>query len=343
MNSLYRKTSEREKVITELYARGFNTSPEISEKTGIPERTVRRYLKIIKDGNFVVDGMTPEDYEEESDATIEYLLSRQEVNQSRSEKERDQHVYLTSDRPVSVTLFSDIHWGSPTVDYKSLVRDTGMVRDEEGAYAFCLGDLGENWVGTLSGISAEQEVTINQEKSGIEGWLGQLSENLPVVVSGNHDNRTKYLAHIDYVQQMCRGLNLLYGSDQVIFDLHLGDAVWRWKCRHQFKGSSQWNETHAIEKNGKLYDGFDFGAHGHFHRPTIIRPYYQSLLRKVCYACNIGTYKISDDYATRLGFENHHTEYTATIIYYPDGRVVVPNGSTLEENLRYLRWARKNF
>ena len=63
MNSPCRDKLDREKVITELYAQGLGTSSEISERTGIPARTVRRYLKSIKDGSFVVDGVTPEDYE----------------------------------------------------------------------------------------------------------------------------------------------------------------------------------------------------------------------------------------------------------------------------------------
>ena len=63
----------------------------------------------------------------------------------------------------------------------------------------------------------------------------------------------------------------------------------------------------------------------------------------VCYACNIGTYKKSDDFAIRIGQTPHHTEYTATVIYYPDGRCIVPNGTTLEDNLRFLRWTRENF
>ena len=337
------ETQDRLEKICNALDDGLITSSSISLRTGIPARTVRRYLEKIKNDGYEIHGKTPDDYDEDGEATIDYLLDRQNKHDNLLEKEQNQIVNLSGDKPISVTLFSDIHWGNAHVDYRALVRDTNMVRDEEGAYAFCLGDLGDNWVGKLGGIAAEQEVSILQEKSGIRWWLEQLSGKLPVVVSGNHDNRTKYLAHVDYVQDMCRGMNLLYGTDQVMFTLKLGEGSWKWKCRHQFKGNSQWNETHAIERDGKLYEGFDFGAHGHFHKPTIIRPYYQQLLRRVCYACNIGTYKKSDDFAIRIGQTPHHTEYTATVIYYPDGRCIVPNGTTLEDNLRFLRWTRENF
>jgi hypothetical protein len=138
-------------------------------------------------------------------------------------------------------------------------------------------------------------------------------------------------------------MNLLYGTDEVKFKLQVGDGEWQWKCRHSFKGNSQWNETHAMERDGKMYDGWDFGAAGHFHRPTVIRPYFQQFFRKHCYACNIGTYKKRDDFATRLGLGHNHTEYTATIYFYPSGKVGIAQGFTLEESLKVLTDIRKRF
>lgn len=339
------KNRERLDAVGEAYGNGHRTSPEIARATGIPERSVRRYLAVLReDDGYTVTGATPDDFVEPQMETIEQLIKRQRQRTELRNKQENQLVNIESDRPISVTLFSDIHWGADDVDYETLVSDTVKVRDSEGSYAFCLGDLGDNWVGNLAGLSAEQAITIGQEKTCIEWWLEQLSGKLPVVVSGNHDNRTKYIAHVDYVQEMCRGMNLLYGTDMVKFKLQVGDADWDWKCRHSFKGNSQWNETHAMEKDGKLYDGWDFGASGHFHKPTVIRPFYQQMFDKLCYACNVGTYKQSDDFAVRIGFNDRQkTEYTATILYYPDGRVMIPQGATLEDSLNMLKWARKTF
>ena len=63
MNSPCRDKLDREKVITELYAQGLDTSPAISKRTGLPASTVRRSLRRRKAGHFVVDGVTPEDHE----------------------------------------------------------------------------------------------------------------------------------------------------------------------------------------------------------------------------------------------------------------------------------------
>ena len=72
----------------------------------------------------------------------------------------------------------------------------------------------------------------------------------------------------------------------------------------------------------------------------MIRPFYDEKSEKVSYACNIGTYKMRDDFGTMLGFRSHITNYTATIIYDPKGEVIIPFGSTLEGACRYLRHLR---
>jgi hypothetical protein len=323
---------------------GSMTQKDISEKFGFPQSSISETVKMLRnEGAVTVTGQTPDDLSEDPMESIEALLKRQERAERLASLKKDQVVAIDSEKPVGVTLFSDIHWGATGLDVKALVADTKMVRDAEGMYAFCLGDLTDNWIGKLAGIAGEQSISIPQEKAAAEWWLEQLSGKMPVVVAGNHDNRTITQSHIDYVHEMLRGSQLLYGKDEVRFTLNVGDGVWKWKCRHLFKGNSQWNETHAAEKDGKMRDIWDFAASGHYHKPTIIRPFYNEMRDKLCYACNIGTYKGEDDYATMLGYRHHKTEYTATIIYFPDGRAHIAQGATLEESCRYLKYLRKSY
>jgi|10_taG_2_1085330.scaffolds.fasta_scaffold08427_6 transposase-like protein len=335
---------EREEIVRQNSSEfgGSMNQKEIAEQYDIPRSTLSNIIQGLRT-KVQVTGVTPESLEEDAEATIEQLLKRQQRVKRLLELQKEQVVAIDSDRPVGVTLFSDIHWGNRDVDYEALVRDTELVRDCEGMYAFGLGDYTDNWIGKLGGIAAEQSVTIEQEKATCRWWFEQLTGKIPVVVAGNHDNRSITTAHIDYVHDMLRGAALLYGKDEVRFTLKLGKAEWVWKCRHSFRGGSQWNETHATEKDGKLYDLWDFAASGHYHHPTMIRPFYQQSRGTICYACNIGTYKMRDDFATMLGYRTHHSTYTATIIYTPDGEVIIPQGATLEQAAKYLSWLRKTY
>lgn len=344
--SMSTKSQMREQVVREnlIEFGGSLTQIEIAEKYSIPKSSVNDTVRVLRSREQVtVTGQTPDDLDEDPMESIEAMLKRQERTERLANLKKNQVVAIDSDKPVGVTLFSDIHWGATGLDVKALVADTEIVRDADGMYAFCLGDLTDNWIGKLAGIAGEQSVSVPQEKAAAEWWLEQLAGKMPVVVAGNHDNRSITQAHIDYVHGMLRGSQLLYGKDEVRFTLKVGDGEWRWKCRHLFKGNSQWNETHAAEKDGKMRDVWDFAASGHYHKPTIIRPFYNEMRDKLCYACNIGTYKGEDDYATMLGYRHHKTEYTATIIYFPDGRVHIAQGATLEESCRYLKYLRKTY
>jgi hypothetical protein len=108
-------------------------------------------------------------------------------------------------------------------------------------------------------------------------------------------------AHVDIIGQALRGLNILYSKEEIVFDLVAGPRTYTVKARHKWKGSSIFNDTHALqvgwERGGH---NFDVSIGGHTHVGTFCTEFYRHQKRR--YAILTGTYKTEDSFAREIGF-----------------------------------------
>lgn len=248
------------------------------------------------------------------------MAEKQGDVEKRIEERYNQQITIEDGLPVAVALFSDLHFGGPHCDYKSIKRDTELVAKTKGFYGIAAGDYADNWIGKLGYIQREQAVSYKTEIAMVEAWFEKLDGDLLCVVSGNHDNRTIIQAGIDNIRRILRGAQLLYDTDEVVFDLNLGDAAWTFKVRHDWMGKSIYNPTHGIERDPKFGDGaFDIGIGGHIHRGCLFREFVIHNRRRL--AVMLGTYKLLDRYSLKLGFPRSPETPSGALILYPDGRL----------------------
>jgi hypothetical protein len=321
---------------------------ELAKLTGIPFTSLRRIVRELsgaekekeKEKRVTIEGLTPHDHQD-GEKVIDFLVDQQLDVEDRIKRRYSQKIHIEDDLPVGVALFSDLHFGSPLVDYRSIKSDTELVKNTDGFYGMGIGDYHDNWIGKLAHVQREMPVDFDSEIAMVEWWFDELRDDLLVVVGGNHDTgRTKMMAGIDYMKRILRGVNVLYDPDEIRFTLTLGKGSWRFKIRHVWRGRSIYNDTHAIEKDPRFGDDeFDIGIGGHTHRGTLFREFMFHHKRR--YACLIGTYKMADDYAVKWGFPRSPNDATGALVLYPDGRMTT--FTDLRSAAEYLDYARGSY
>lgn len=276
-----------------------------------------------EDGEVYIEGITP-DYSEEMlpiEELWERAKNRQKEEERRQEK-RDGQIIKLPDVPIAIGWFSDIHIGSPHVDYVSAHTDFITVANTKGFYGGFHGDLGDNWIiGRLQAQARNQRLSIQDEiRLGLD-LLKTLGDKLLWAVPGNHDNWEYVLSGRDSIAEALKGTRLLYDPHEVVFTLTVGDAAWVVKVRHQWRGYSIFNDSHGIEVGWERGDtDFDIGVGGHLHTGTWLRPFHRH--RKRRYALVTGTYKTDDGYARRMGFRGTCGLGSGATVMTPNGDFV---------------------
>jgi len=276
-----------------------------------------------KVGEVYLEGITP-DYVDEMlpiDELWERAKSRQHEEQRRIER-RDSQIIKLPNEPVAIGWLSDIHIGSPHVDYESVHTDFQTIANTWGFYGGFHGDLGDNWIiGRLQAQARNQRLSIQDEVRLGLNLLEILGPKLLWAVPGNHDNWEYVLTGRDSIAESLKGMKMLYDPHEVVFNLMVGDANWIVKVRHQWRGYSQFNDTHAIEKGWWFGNTpFDIGVGGHTHTGTWCRPFHMHGKRR--YAIITGTYKFDDGYARRLGFKSTCGLGSGATVLTPNGDFV---------------------
>lgn len=246
---------------------------------------------------------------------------------------------ITLEPPCAWAMLSDAHFGSEATDYKSLKRDAEIIRDTPNMHVGFHGDGVDNWiVGKLQSLERWQALRFDEEWQLFSHWLGMMAGKMLYVVAGNHDNWTYKISGVDRVAEMMRGTKVLYHSDQIIFDLHVGPKTYPVKVRHKWRGSSIFNVTHAIEV-GWERGGNDFviGIGGHTHIGTYCRPFTRHGLQR--YAVLTGTYKIDDTYGTELGLASPAGRGAGAFVFDKAGQLKF--FEDLEQAADYLEFLRK--
>lgn len=295
----------------------------------------------IKENQVEIEGLKPDSEPVDSENIREKLLREQEQAEARIAKRYSQTICIDDHKPVFLALVSDVHLGGKYVDYKTFFRDEEIIAETDGMYCIETGDMHDNWVGKLEGIQREQIMSFDSEIGLLKEHYEKISDSLLAVCSGNHENRTKKLVHIDHIKEFLKNTNLLYDSDEILFTLSLGEgADWRFKVRHRWKGHSTYNDTHAIEKDQKFTKGessWDVGIGGHTHIGTMIRPFIQN--DQYCMACLVGTYKMWDKYPIQCGgYGVSIGPGCGGLMLFPDGKILPMYDLVSAQNyLQYLR------
>lgn len=277
---------------------------------------------------YTIEGVMPEDLMPDPQSVLEKVSQL-----SRKEKElqdrRDSQTIKFS-KPYCVVFMSDTHIDNTGTDIDRLMAETETVLRMPNTGTFFLGDLTDNFIAAwCRGIMMQNPVTIPEAHALGKMWLEKISPKLLGVVGGNHDFWSKKEAGIDVLGYTLAGMqkSFLYDPDEIYVTLEVMGRPFVLRLRHQFRGSSIYNPTHAIERASKFDQGrgFDIGVQGHTHASGVARHFNNGGKTGLAILC--GAYKRRDKFAKRLGFPEANDDTAIAVVLHPEW------GATAFQNL----------
>lgn len=203
-------------------------------------------------------------------------------------------IELQETLPFGIVFVGDPHLGDPGCDIEHLAHVLDIVKRTEGLYAVNMGDLSNNWVGSLGRLYAHQHTTDDEEIE-LASWLIGQHDWLCTIL-GNHDKWSKV------AELLCKQHGVRYVSHGAKLLVKTPTGVVKIDARHTHRGNSMYNPSHGQLKQS--YRGTDcdivVGAHTHTSAHTVLR---NGVTGKVTHAVRVGAFKKWDDYADAGGFD----------------------------------------
>lgn len=243
---------------------------EIAELAGVAQSSVTKYLKRIEGG--LRADVARRDKEIELPSLPAAHLSAQDIIARRKQQFRQLDsamearklipVRVKVDGPIGIVPFGDPHLDDDGTDICAIERDVMLVKNTKGAFAVNIGDGHNNWTGRLARLYAHQSTSEREAWELVKWFVNELP--WLVFLDGNHG---AWSGAGNPVQWMIENCTSLHDEVDVRIELAWRDgAKSRAYFRHNFPGSSQWNNTHGLAKAARLH-GYDdpFLACGHLH------------------------------------------------------------------------------
>lgn len=280
-----------------------------------------------------VHGVTAESDIDEQEVWERALDRSRRRKQLEEDKERQR---ITFDYgPVCIVNIGDVHAGGTGVDYARLDRDLDLILATPGMFIGLAGDMLDNYIiGKLALLQIEREFKVSEEWVLVKRIVAKAAPKLLWSCSGNHDMWTYMLTGIDYFRDVHQQLapNVLYGRHQILVNVHVGTAVFRWRIRHKWRGFSMYNDTHGIERANKFDQGvpFDIGVMAHTHTAGLSRQFNNGGQTGLAVIC--GAYKRHDEYADKLGLPRPNEQTAVAVILDELGGFITTSNLELAAN-----------
>ena len=325
-----------DQIIDFINTTGITSTKGIQEEFECSVSTVERARRALRKNEFTNSQAPPEDLD------VPTLLRRKSESYQIYKSYRDHTklipIQVNIDGPIGICHFGDPHIDDDGCDIDQLINDVAIVHNTIGMFAGNVGDTVNNWVGRLAELYNKQSTTAKQGWALTE-WLIK-SLNWLYIVGGNH---IMWSGHRDPLQWLI-GQTGNYGPSSVRMALNFSNGrEVRVNVRHDFKGHSQWNQTHGSMKAAQMGWRDHILANGHKHisgQGFVIDP--SSGLISHC--LQVATYKIIDDYAEQLCLPNQNVSPNVTTIIDPDAKLerqLVTVFWDLEYAADYLNFLRK--
>lgn len=251
-------------------------------------------------------------------------------------KRQGVNIHIHDSGPFGILFFGDPHVGDDGCDIEQLAYYMELVRATDHVYGANIGDLSNNWVGTLKRLYAHQHTTDDEETALVEWLIGYI--DWLFVTLGNHDKWGPI------AEMVCRHHDVMTVSHGAIFKVHVGERVLKIDARHTHRGNSQYNASFAQVK--QQYRGSDahviIGGHIHTGAYTLVR---NGVSGRLGHCIRLGSFKKYDEYADQQGFSDDSVGPACLIVCDPsiaeDDPGFVTVWFNLEHGVRFLESLRE--
>ncbi len=250
------------------------------------------------------------------DEPLEELIARRLRDSGRVQERLDHgemhRVAIHETGPVGILHIGDPHVDDPGCNFALLWQHLQLVVDTPGLYAGILGDLQNNWVGRLARLYAVQSVSARESWRLVEAMLAKVGPRLVYLVGGNHDAWSGPGDPLQWIMRSHAAVQQAHGV-RIVFSFPDGHPIIM-NARHDWPGMSQFNP--AFGQGKAAYQGMSdhIIVSGHRHQGGYMT-YYNAHTGRLSHCCQVGSYKMLDDYADQRGFpRNNYSPSVLTII-----------------------------
>ena len=234
-------------------------------------------------------------------------------------------VSVDAKSPIGVAFIADQHLGSYYVDYDKAEADAKLVADTPNMYAIFGGDSIDNFIKlAISSAMLESTAPPAEQLKLLEYYLSMFKGKILAMVSGNHELWMKEMTSFDIYKHILKVVPT-YEPFAAKIDLYVGLIEYKIMIRHKYRFNSSFNLTHTVKRMYDMCDyPFDIGVICHHHQATY-EPF--SKHGQTRWAVRTGTYKITDEFASKIGFPPPNNKIVPTAILYPDEKKIEMVGS----------------
>ena len=278
----------------------------------------------------------------EDEVSIEELLERKRDRWRRHDKryganEKEQVLNVPAGI-CGLFIMGDPHLDDNGCNWDKVESHIQTVAATPHCYGIQIGDVTNNWVGSLQRLHGHQSTTI-EEGDMLFRWL---IESLPWLgwVLGNHD---EWNQGARLIREMMRGNTTVAAMGRAELKLRLkwpDGQTMGCHFRHAFRGGSQYSKSFAPAKRAQFHPWADLYAMGHIHSWGLTKQEgFDNVPRD---ALVVRGYKEHDSYAKSGDFQVQKHGHSCIVILNPKAppasRVTVC--WDIEEGCEVLTWQR---
>ena len=281
-------------------------------------------------------GVTVTDELPDEDEVYRQAVTQWERTQELEQRKAAQRLEF-SHGPVALAWVADHHLGGPGVDYPRVFAEAEIIRDTPGMFVGTVGDLLDGFIiNYLLKVRLGECMSIIEEFALVRRYLRIIGPKLRISVSGNHDWWFTWLTGVDYFREVLAGIapGVIYDAHDCRVTVRVGEAEFRGRIRHKWRGRSIYNPTHGAERAAKWDQDFDWAVGAHTHACGVARGFTAGGRNGLAVQC--GSYKVVDDYARRGGFPMPNKS-TAVTIVFDEGTRSMTGFENLEFAARFMR------
>ena len=254
---------------------------------------------IVQAAEFVVEDYHDEDPEVPIDTLIGWRKEKfQRTIDAKNNKSLIQ-LNIKMRGPIGIAHFGDPHVDDDGTDLAQILHYTDIINNTEGMFAGNLGDIQNNWIGSLARLYSAQSTTAKESWRLTEYFVSKVQ--WLYLVAGNHDVWSGDGDPLEFMMRDRRGIFERHGA-RMNLNFPNGKNV-RINARHTFKGNSMWNTAHGVSKAIQMgwRDHILTSGHTHVSGYQVLKDPASGL---ISHGLQVASFKIIDDYADRLGLDD---------------------------------------
>ena len=204
---------------------------------------------------------------------------------------------INIDGPIGIAHFGDPHVDDDGTNLKMLFDHVRIVKETDGLFGGNIGDVTNNWVGRLARLYGEQSTSSQEAWQLCEYFIKQI--DWLYLIGGNHDAWSGSGDPLDWI---CGDSLYTKHGARLRLNFPNGKKVLV-QPRHQWRGNSMWNTTHAISRSAQMGsdDHILVGGHTHVSGYQVVKNPKSGI---ISHCVQVASYKVYDRYAEEKGFDD---------------------------------------